>query len=88
LACLFCGKEIGPFRILRDSEFCCSAHRKGYSTRLGKALGRISAHEPPPAPIAAFMPYKPFPGNNRIPSRCRGMNRETAECTWSKKTSY
>ena len=65
MACLFCGKEIGPFRVLRDSEFCCPAHRKGYSARLGKALGRISAHEPPPAPIATFIPYKPFPGNNR-----------------------
>ena len=65
MACLFCGKEIGPFRILRDSEFCSSAHRKSYSARLGKALGRISAQEPPPAPIATFIPYKPFPGNNR-----------------------
>jgi hypothetical protein len=60
---LYCGKEIGPFRLLRDKEFCCSAHRQGYI--LGKALGRISEHQPPPAPIAAFIPYKPFAGNNR-----------------------
>ena len=65
MACLFCGKEIGPFRLLRDKEFCCSDHRQGYSARLGKALGRISEHQPPPAPIAPFIPYKPFPGTNR-----------------------
>ena len=65
MACLYCGKEIGPFRLLRDKEFCCSAHRQGYSTRLGKALGRISEQPPPPAPIAAFIPYKPSAGSNR-----------------------
>jgi hypothetical protein len=62
---LYCGKEIGPFRLLRDREFCSPAHRQGYSARLGKALGQISAQEPPPAPIASFIPYKPFEGNNR-----------------------
>jgi hypothetical protein len=66
---LFCGKEIGPFRLLRDREFCCSAHRSGYSARLGKVLGAISADEPPPAPLATFIPYKPFPGKNLTPSQ-------------------
>jgi len=75
LACLYCGKEIGPFRILRDTEFCCSAHRQGYRARLGKALNRISAHQPPPAPVAAFIPYKPFPGNNRTPSQAWTLER-------------
>ncbi len=69
LACLFCGKEIGTFRLLRDREFCCPAHRQGYSARLGKVLGAISAHEPPPAPLATFLPYKPFPGKNLTPSQ-------------------
>ena len=47
--------------------FCCSAHRQGYRARLGKVLDSISAHQPPPAPIAAFIPCKPFPGNNHGP---------------------
>jgi len=64
---LYCGKEIGPFRLLRDTEFCSSAHRTGYRARLGKALNQIAAHQPPPAPLASFIPYKPLPGNNRSP---------------------
>jgi hypothetical protein len=55
LGCLFCGKEIGPFRLIRDREFCSTAHRRNYGERLGKALGEIAAPEPPPAGIAAFI---------------------------------
>ena len=69
MACLYCGKEIGPFRLLRDKEFCSSAHRQGYSTRLGRALDQLSAQEPPPAPLAPFIPYKPFIGNNNTLSQ-------------------
>jgi hypothetical protein len=54
VGCLYCGKEIGPFRILRDSEFCSSVHRKSYGERLGRALGKLGAPEPAPAGIAAF----------------------------------
>ena len=67
MACSYCGKEIGPFRLLRDREFCSSAHRKGYRARLGKVLHQISADQPPPAAVAGFIPYKPFPGNNLRP---------------------
>ena len=38
MACLFCGKEIGPFRLLRDDEFCSSRHRKEYRERLTRGL--------------------------------------------------
>ena len=87
MACLYCGKEIGPFRILRDKEFCCSAHRQGYRARLGKALNRISAKEPPPAPLASFIPYKPFAGNNRTPTQFCTLERFRPEIqllgTWT-----
>jgi hypothetical protein len=79
LACLYCGKEIGPFRLLRDKEFCCSAHRQGYSKRLGKALDQLSAQEPPPAPLATFIPYKPFAGNNHTLSQVLTFERHRPE---------
>lgn len=54
MACLYCGKEIGAIRQIRDSEFCSAAHRKQYGERLSRALGNIGAPEPPPAGIAGF----------------------------------
>lgn len=54
MGCLYCGKDIGPFRLLRDSEFCSAVHRKSYGERLGKALGQMSAPESAPAGIARF----------------------------------
>ena len=64
MGCLFCGKEIGPFRLLRDDEFCSAIHRKQYKDRLGKALTKIGAPEPPPAPMADFLnPYPIQTGN-------------------------
>ena len=79
MACLYCGKEIGPFRLLRDKEFCCSGHRQGYKKRLGKALDQLSAHEPPPAPLATFVPYKPFVGNNNTLSQVLTFERHSPE---------
>ena len=65
MGCLYCGKEIGPIRILRDSEFCSSVHRKQYGSRLGKALGQIATPERPPAGIAGFrIDVHPFQGNH------------------------
>jgi len=57
--CLYCGKEIGAFRLLRDSEFCGAAHRKSYGERIGKALHQLAAPEPPPAPVANFVSAMP-----------------------------
>jgi hypothetical protein len=54
VGCLYCGKEIGAFRLIRDSEFCSAVHRTRYHDKLGKALDRISAPDPPPAGIAPF----------------------------------
>src|SRR5438105_2006039 len=66
MGCLYCGKQIGPFRLLRDSEFCSSVHRKSYGERLGRALGQIGAPEAAPAGIAHFRPDFPIQaGNNR-----------------------
>ena len=39
--CLYCGKDIGAFRLLRDSEFCGAPHRISYKNRLGRVLTQI-----------------------------------------------
>jgi hypothetical protein len=54
VGCLYCGKEIGLVRQMRDREFCSAAHRKNYGARLGKALEDLATPEPPPAPVADF----------------------------------
>jgi hypothetical protein len=54
VGCLYCGKEIGPIRLLRDREFCSAAHRQGYHSRLGKALGQLAIPEEAPAGLADF----------------------------------
>ena len=64
MACLFCGKEIGPIRLLRDSEFCSPKHRKDYKDRLQKVLVRVGESETMPAGIAPFQdPTRPQAGN-------------------------
>ena len=59
MGCLYCGKEIGPFRQLRDSEFCSSVHRKRYGERLGRALDQLAAPEPAPSGMAGFLTNLP-----------------------------
>ena len=54
MACLYCGKEIGPIRILRDSEFCSPTHRKQYKDRLKKVLIQVGEPETVPTHIAPF----------------------------------
>ena len=66
MCCLYCGKEIGAFRLLRDSEFCSALHRKKYGERLGKALQEIAAPEPAPAGIAGFRVQMPFQQGNVV----------------------
>ena len=61
MACLYCGKEIGPLRLLRDAEFCTTAHRQSYRALFDKALDRISAASAPPAKPVASAPTRPFP---------------------------
>ena len=60
MACIYCGKEIGAFRLLRDQEFCSAPHRKNYVERLDKALHWIAAPEPPPAGVAPFLVQMPI----------------------------
>ena len=74
MCCLYCGKEIGAFRLLRDSEFCTVAHRKKYGERLSKTLHDIAAPEPPPAGIAGFRELMPLQNGNRE-SVLRGFQR-------------
>jgi len=64
VACLHCGKVIGAFRLLRDSEFCCPLHRVRYRERLGKALHDIATPEPAPAAIAGFLDEMPYQTGN------------------------
>ena len=54
MACLFCGKDIGPIRLLRDSEFCSPKHRKQYKDRLQKVLVRVGEPETVPCGAAPF----------------------------------
>ena len=64
MACLFCGKDIGPIRLLRDSEFCSPKHRKQYKDRLQKVLVRVGEPETVPAGVAPFHDtLQPHPGN-------------------------
>ena len=34
MGCLYCRKNIGPLRRLRDQHFCCEEHRKKYTSSL------------------------------------------------------
>ena len=60
MCCSYCGKEIGAFRLLRDSEFCCALHREKYGERLGRALHEIAAPAPAPAGLADFLIQMPL----------------------------
>src|ERR1017187_8233192 len=64
VCCLYCGKVIGAFRLLRDSEFCSALHRMKYGERLGKALHEIAAPEPAPAGVAGFLDQMPLQQGN------------------------
>jgi hypothetical protein len=63
MGCVYCGKEIGPLRLLRDNEFCTSKHRKLYRERLNKALGQTLTDHAPPGGVADFI-------TGQSPSKC------------------
>jgi hypothetical protein len=65
VSCSYCGKVIGAFRLLRDSEFCCDLHRRQYGERLDKALHELASPEPAPTGIAGFLDEMPFQPGNR-----------------------
>ncbi|HJT89105.1 MAG TPA: hypothetical protein VJ732_14655, partial [Bryobacteraceae bacterium] len=54
MACLYCGKEIGPIRLIRDSEFCSPKHRKEYKERLRKVLIQVGEPETAAHGMAPF----------------------------------
>jgi len=58
--CQLCGKEIGPFRLLRDTEFCSSSHRKRYGQRLGQALNQLVTPDLVSKKTASFQVSLPF----------------------------
>jgi hypothetical protein len=58
VGCLLCGKEIGPLQQLKEEEFCCSAHRKSYASRLSKGLHLLLTGEPEPRRAAPFAPLQ------------------------------
>jgi hypothetical protein len=41
MGCLYCRKNIGPLRRLRDRHFCSKDHRKRYSTKSARALREV-----------------------------------------------
>src|SRR5437588_5998748 len=55
MCCLYCGKEIGAFRLFRDSEFCSDAHRNNYRARLNRALHEMAAPTLAPASVAGHL---------------------------------
>jgi len=65
VSCLYCGKVIGAFRLLRDGEFCCDLHRRQYSQRLDKALHNMASPELGPTGVAGFRDEMPFQEGNR-----------------------
>jgi len=65
VSCSYCGKVIGAFRLLRDSEFCCDLHRRQYGERLDKALHNMAAAEPVPIGVADFCDEMPLQPGNR-----------------------
>src|ERR1017187_10344398 len=65
VSCSYCGKVIGAFRLLRDSEFCCDLHRRQYGERLDKALHEMASPEPAPTGVAGFRDEMPLQPGNR-----------------------
>ena len=53
--CLYCGRLIGPIRLLRDREFCSSAHRDGYRERFRQRVHELLATEPAPVKMAGLV---------------------------------
>ena len=54
MACLYCGKEIGPIRLIRDSEFCSAKHRTSYQERLRKVLTQVAEPQTAVVEMATF----------------------------------
>ncbi|HKE23188.1 MAG TPA: hypothetical protein VKB88_12555 [Bryobacteraceae bacterium] len=60
MACLYCGKELGPLQLLRSEEYCCVEHKKQYEDRLGRVLHRMADNEPRAIYAADFVDNWPL----------------------------
>ena len=83
MCCLYCGKEIGAFRLLRDSEFCSALHRKKYGDRLDKALHEIAVPEAAPAGIAGFLDQMPLQPGNVLSTLVLWQSGHRRQRTWT-----
>jgi hypothetical protein len=71
--------------MLRDSEFCCTLHRKKYGERLGKALHEIAAPAPAPAGVAGFlirMPLQPGKHASTLTLQTASSRSRFRACGW------
>jgi tetratricopeptide (TPR) repeat protein len=57
--CLYCGKGIGPIRLLRNREFCTDEHRDEFRERYRQQLYEALAPEPAPTSLAEFRGQTP-----------------------------
>ncbi len=78
MACLYCGKEIGPIRLIRDSEFCTAKHRKEYQERLRKVLIQVGEPHTVARKMATFATAFPLQDGN--------LERATAPLNFSTAT--
>ena len=78
MRCLYCGREIGAFKLRRDREFCSADHRREYGDRLNKALHQLSGPEAPPAGVADFTVRWPEQNGSVLPTLVR----------WATKPEY
>ncbi len=54
--CRSCGNKIGSWRLLKDAEFCCEAHRQSHSegsSTLPEPANAVGASSQPAAPVLA-----------------------------------
>lgn len=61
LGCQYCGKEIGPLRLLRDKAFCCAAHRRRFQDRVSLDLDQ--------ADVAGLRAVRPHGFLTAIPAK-------------------
>jgi len=64
--CLYCGRLIGPLRLLRDREFCSPAHHDGYREQYRQRVHKLLGPEPLPTRMAGLL-GKPAKGVRQAP---------------------
>ena len=59
MRCLYCRRNIGPIRQLRDLEFCSDSHREEFRERFRQRVFEDLAPEPQPSRLAEFRERRP-----------------------------